>query len=56
MKWIVTDFWYRGFEPRMNRREASLILELPYVPRLEHPHHSPSDLETNTDVLIGNVP
>lgn len=26
----------RGFEPRMTRREASLILELPYVPRREY--------------------
>jgi hypothetical protein len=28
----------------MNRREASLILELPYVPRLDYPY---PDLETN---------
>lgn len=29
---LLADHLHSGFESRMTRREASLILELPYVP------------------------
>lgn len=31
MAFCCADWAHSGFEPRMTRREASLILELPYV-------------------------
>lgn len=49
---MKADVIYRGFEPRMTRREASLILELPYVPRREYSCAYGREL---TDSPLGNA-